>query len=238
MISILGCPMPAPAPPKVSDEEIEKMMAQHLLEKGLIRCVVPDTMKTGESYRVIVNIKKGLNIDFEKFDLDERYYRGFSPYERKRLQKYIERCVSVDTIEISSYVEVDIKDPKEKFNINPLFTHKLKTVDSNALTEWEWEISPIEYGDYPIIISASTRVFDGYKENFKEFKVFEKKIVIHSNIKKSIIDFIKKYWQWIFATLVIPTFLWLRKEYFKKKNREKPREHIGFKTENKKEGSK
>lgn len=221
-----------------SNEEIENIISKHLLRRGLIKCTIPDTMKVGFSNRVIVQIKHGVQDRITRKYEEDLFFRGLGVEGRKKVMNYIDTYSSIDSIKISSYVEVNLIDPKKKFILNPLFDKKMKIVDSLSYSTWQWEVEPKKSGKYPLIVNVSTRIYDGYESNFDELKVYEKEILIQSNKSKSVAEFFSTYWQWLCGTLIIPMFLWLRKEHLKKRNKGEVRNPIGFKTNNEKEGSK
>lgn len=167
--------------PPQNDDEINKIVSKHLLRKGLIKCTIPDTMKVGFSNRILVQIRHGTNKLISNRYEEELFFRGLGIRERQKAIEYLNTYSTIDSIKISSYVEVDLMDPKKKFILNPLFSKKLKVIDSLNYSTWQWEVEPKEKGKFPIIVNVSTRIYDGYEKNFDELKVFEKEVMIQSN---------------------------------------------------------
>lgn len=206
---------------------IEKYLSERLLKKSLIKYIIPDTMKIGQTSRIVISLKLGTDTLINEAIQESFQIQGLSKekeIERNRIQ---ERVTTIDTLFVSNYAEVDILDPKRNFDISPLFTQKLKLIDSLKYTSWEWGCQPLEKGNFSLIVNVSTKIYDGNNYVLDEFKVFEKEILVYSNPQITILDFFNKYWQWLISTFLIPIFIWQRKIFIRRGN-DKPIRAIGY----------
>lgn len=191
-------------------EQTDKYLEQFVRSEGTIVCTIPDTMRVGDFYRVVVQVKKGVEINIEKVFDDLAASVPASSKEE------VIGNTSIDTVAITSYVQARLVDARQNFKVNPLFSNPLRLVDSLAFTTWEWEVSPLSASDSPLIINVSTLIKEGEKEDrYKEYKVFEKSVTVRANHGLAVLNFATARWEWLFATFISPFFVWLWRNHLK-----------------------
>jgi len=90
------------------------------------------------------------------------------------------------------------------FLINARSTEQQLIVESDY-TEWSWDIVPLKAGRQILNLHISVSlVLPGIKEQ-RDHPVLEKSILVRSNFKYTINEFGTKNWQWIAATLLVPS---------------------------------
>jgi hypothetical protein len=161
------------------------------LVKGLIAYKIPDSMGIYNNYKANVSITKAINdsILFRGSDENNFYYEK-------------------EEIEISSRVKVKLFDPepKKNFEITALSTEE-QLVDDSSNTVWNWNIKPIRSGENVIILRATVKILDRLGENYKDIRVFEKKIKVKASFLLTSKQFIEDYWQYLTTAIFIPLFI-------------------------------
>ena len=188
-------------PPKLTDKLIDKVGAR-LLEPGIVSYTLADSMRLGEPSRVVVGIKHGTIHDIQ--GLLKEVMNQFPEEERQRKSTN----TSIDELNLSSLVSVTLLDVNDNFEINPLFKHNLRPIDSLEFTNWEWDVTPKSEKDSPLIISVATQITNRGQKSFREYKVLEKVISVRANSRFRIVKFVRQEWKWLFTTFISPFFVW------------------------------
>lgn len=192
-------------------DQVTKNLGQLISTEGTIVCTIPDTMRVGDFYRVVVQVKQGVEVNVEAI-MD-----GLRKDIKGTQGESLKEDTSIDTVAITSYVEAELVDARGNFQINPLFSNALRKVDSLSFTRWEWEVSPLAARDSPLIINVSTLIKEGEADRYNEYKVFEKAVYVRANHGLAFFNFAKARWEWIFATFISPFFVWLWRTFLKKR---------------------
>ena len=163
--------------------------------EGKVVYKIPSVMQVRETYQVLVRVSQGsLNI-----------------YENLNGE------VKETTIPVTPTMQVKLIDPSP--TDNPSFSivsdnEAIQSVDTNeTYTQWTWDVTPLRSGHSELKIVVST-ITNGDKKD----DVYEDKVEIKVNPIKQIGFFLKTYWQWVIATLLIPMIKWLYDRYTKKKD--------------------
>jgi hypothetical protein len=79
------------------------------------------------------------------------------------------------------------------------------------MTLWEWNVTPLVEGNHKLVLSIDIIVDENIN---KTVKVFDGIIHVYSNQTAwdKFWKFFKKEYKWLFGTLIIPVFLFLRKK--------------------------
>jgi hypothetical protein len=127
--------------------------------------------------------------------------------------------VTSDDIEISRIVEVELFAPD--FNVVAR-APKRQAVSSSEPTEWIWDLTPTVVGvtDIHVSVMAVVKVDDEKAERL--VRAYTHDIKVHVNPQAQVWDLLKKYWQWVFSSILAPLAIWAWKRW--KKEREKPAE--------------
>ena len=104
---------------------------------------------------------------------------------------------------------LDAKISAADFDIIKI-TPERQAIAETVPTEWLWELSATKPGvhDIHLTITAIVEV-EGVKAE-RHIKTFEKVVKIEITNKQIILEFISKYWQWLWTVLLLPiaTLIW------------------------------
>ncbi len=94
------------------------------------------------------------------------------------------------------------------FKINDITTAE-QAIGINDTVEWLWAINPLLTGTHTLHLTL-TAIFkvDG-REVHRSIKTFDYKIVVDVTHWDEIKEFIKKYWQWLWASVFLPVGVWI-----------------------------
>ena len=90
-------------------------------------------------------------------------------------------------------------------------TPEEQAVAQTAPTEWLWTLTPKSTGKNEVKLTITAIVKVDGKEYKYHIKTYEKTMVIVVEPQQVIYDWLAKYWQWLFSTLLLPLGLWLYK---------------------------
>jgi hypothetical protein len=111
-------------------------------------------------------------------------------------------------IKISKVIIASLSAPD--FTIEKI-TPEEQAVAQTAPTEWLWTLIPKSTGKNEVKLTITAVVKVDGKEYKYHIKTYEKTIVIEVKPQQVIYDWLAKYWQWLFSTLLLPLGLWLYK---------------------------
>lgn len=176
---------------------------------------MPDTMKLGDNYRCVFKLKKKVKEDIFNQDQESSLCSNYS----LSINHSPDSEESIDSILISSSSSIRLMGIGSKaFEISPLFNSEFQAISETDISKWEWNVVPL-IKDQPnsIIGILSTKSFDGVNNNIKEFVIFEKDIIIETNIFSKILSFIIENWQYILTTVLIPLLSIIHTKKMKKR---------------------
>lgn len=90
-------------------------------------------------------------------------------------------------------------------------TPEEQAIAQSAPTEWLWTLIPKSVGSNEVKLTITAIVKVDGKEYKYHIKTYEKTIVIVVKPQQVIYDWLAKYWQWLFTTLLLPLGLYLYK---------------------------
>ncbi len=197
-------------PPKHVDKKIDIQKQVTIQDspysQGLIAYTVPNKMIVGQSYSVKIRITKENNKTI--LIVGDRKIPIIDDDNS---------VVNIESINISPIMSANLIVNKNSFIIDTLST-EYQNISQRGYTEWSWNIIPIKSGNNLLKLNVKIRIKEDGEISYKDIVVFDKKIPIQSNIRFSIITWIREYWQWFFAAILIPLIKWLYEEWSKKKN--------------------
>lgn len=160
----------------------DKVQISKEYSNGLIAYKVPKKMQVGHSYLIKIRITKENNttlliVGDRKIPIADE---GNS-------------VVNIESISISPVMSATLYTNKGCFKIDTLST-EYQNISKKGYTEWVWNIVPLKGGNNLLKLSVKIRVKEDGETYFKDITVFDKKILIKSNIKFSIITWISTYW--------------------------------------------
>jgi len=189
--------------------------------------------------KVIIKLQNGVNVDQTVFDkiinVQNKPKRSFNIYIEKpeyfkykkkdKIKLVLSRTID-DTFDFqwggNGRIEINFND----FDFNIIKGDNTINDDKNLFI-YEWEITPNKNKEqiinFDIKITGDNDIL----------KIYEGQIHIEKDWQKKTDEFIDttlKRWYFVFASLLIPLFMWIRKKYFTK-GTEKTKEKINNDTE-------
>lgn len=119
----------------------------------------------------------------------------------------------VKTIKVSKIVKATLIAPD--FDVIKV-TEEEQILSDAEPTEWLWKLSAKSFGKHEVNLSVTAIVKLDGREGKHHLKTFDKTITVEVTGKQLIIDWLKENYRWIISTLIIPVFVFLFKEKFKK----------------------
>lgn len=116
-------------------------------------------------------------------------------------------------VHVSKIIEANLTAPNFKIDA---VTPEQQAITSTQPTEWLWKLTPQSAGAHEVSLSVIAIVDVGDKSAMHHIKTYEQNVVIEIKTTQLIADWFKKYWQWLFSTLIIPLVIWFYKNKFKK----------------------
>ncbi len=164
-------------------------------KKGLLAYSIPDDLVVGEYFTVRVRISKSKNKTGIVFG-----NRGITIYEND-----VNSTVSIELIDIKPVMSAELLGDDTRFKISSL-SSEYQNIEGDDYTEWSWRIVPLKSGKnyLKLLIRVKSKIDDSYKD----ITIFDKKILVKPNIKYTLSNWIKDYWQWISSSILIPLFTW------------------------------
>jgi hypothetical protein len=175
-------------------------------KKGMLAYSIPDDLVVGEYFTVKVRISRSKSKTGIVFG-----NRGITIYEND-----INSIVSLELIDIKPVMSAQLLGDDSRFKISSL-SSDYQSVEGDDYAEWDWRIMPLKSGKnyLKLLIRVKSKVDDSYKD----ITIFDRKILVRPNIKYTIVNFIKDYWQYISSSILIPLFTWLWSNRRKKKKK-------------------
>lgn len=208
-IGVKDNPIDTPIDTPIININIDKDKAQIPLSKeysnGLIAYKVPKEMQVGHSYLIKIRITRENNTTL------------LIVGDRKiPIADENNSVVNIESISISPIMSATLYTTKGSFKVDTLST-EYQNISEKGYTEWGWNIVPLKGGNNLLKLNVKIRVKEDGETYFKDITVFDKKILIKSNIKFSIITWISTYWQYLLTVILIPIIKFAY-EKFKKKD--------------------
>lgn len=115
-------------------------------------------------------------------------------------------------IKVSKIIQANLTAPD--FNIDAV-TPEEQALTTTEPTEWLWKLTPETSGSHDVTVSVIAIVDIGDKSAMHHIKTYEQSVIIDIKASQLITDWFKKYWQWLFSTLIIPFAVWFYKNKVK-----------------------
>ena len=179
---------------------------KYIEKKGMLAYSIPEDLVVGEYFAVKVRISKSKNKTGIVFG-----NRGITIYEND-----INSIVSLELIDIKPVMSAQLLGDDSRFKISSL-SSDYQSIEGDDYAEWDWRILPLKSGKnyLKLLIRVKSKVDDSYKD----ITIFDRKILVKPNIKYTIINWIKDYWQYISSSILIPLFTWWWANRRKKKKK-------------------
>lgn len=118
------------------------------------------------------------------------------------------------SIKVSRVVNAKITAPD--FNVVEVSPAD-QVISNSSSTEWLWNLTPKEVGKHEINITVTALITVDGKSSTHHLKTYESSVVIDVTASQLISEWLKKYWQWLLTTFIIPLGIWIYKNKSNKK---------------------
>ncbi len=169
--------MPFESNPQIAlDDELKKLASGKLLIN------TPHEMQVGVPERVNVRIAKTAT---------QNFLEGLVHSQE----------AEVENIRTSRSMIVSLRS--EDFKIEAL-SNEEQIIEDTDYTQWDYKVAPLKSGNRKVCISITVLLTEENEDFRKTLLILEKEITVRSNPIYSIKTFVSDYWQWIFASALIP----------------------------------
>lgn len=131
----------------------------------------------------------------------------------EELNAEIDSYVVSDNVSITKTMSATLTAPD--FDVNVITPVRQAITDGS--TEWLWSLRPKTSGKHHVTVTLVAHVMVDGERVEKHIKTFDKTLTIEITASQKFSDFIMKYWQWLFTTLLIPIGIGIWKIINKKK---------------------
>lgn len=150
------------------------------------------------------NVPESANIK-DEFTVQLLVNQVLTPKELSKELRPSNRTVETK-IKVSKILVAKITGPG--FDITPV-TPEEQALAGRESTEWLWRLKAKTPGEHTINVSVVAVVeVDGKKMAERHIKTFDHQITITIKTGQAIEDWLKKYWQWLVSTLLLPLVVW------------------------------
>jgi hypothetical protein len=170
------------------------------LSEGRIVYKIPNIMKIRSTYKVFVRISKSKST--------------LSIYDSLSGEVKTSILPITETME-AKLIDLSPKDNK-CFDIQEQNDGVQLVENGDTYTEWSWGVTPIRLVNSKLEIVISV-IRDGNKKDI----VYEDTVEVERDIREQILFFLKKYWQFLMTSMIIPFVVWFYKNIKEKKEKNK-----------------
>jgi hypothetical protein len=180
----------------------ESLLAEELatLVKGRVLSTPPERMRVGDMRQFEVRIEQGFSDDIKK-NLPAK------------------AGLQIDTIDVGDFMRVKVTSPDGAFGIVPQ-TEADQFLKPAGGATWKYEMTALVSGSHHLAIDAIVRLKIRNTDEMNDVQVYTRDIIVDVNVGYTIKEFWNKYWQWIIATLLVPSLSALIVRWWKKRDDE------------------
>jgi hypothetical protein len=96
-------------------------------------------------------------------------------------------------------------------------TPEEQLISARETTEWNWEVKAMKPGAQRLYLTLSAIVKFQGETKTRVIRTFEREMLVKVSIRKRVVAFVGKNWQWLWTALVVPVLGWLWKRRAAKK---------------------
>ena len=90
-------------------------------------------------------------------------------------------------------------------------TPEEQAIGSLDTAQWKWEIKPLTTGRQSLHLTLTAFIDVNGSATRKAIRTFDRQIEVKVDVEDSIVEFLRKNWQWLWATILVPIAGWLWK---------------------------
>lgn len=132
--------------------------------------------------------------------------------------EYQEKFESAE-IRISNRMEANLSGTG--FKIEALIPQE-QAISRSQTTRWKWEITPTQDGSQNLSLTLSAIINVSGRDAPFVIQTFNKKIEVEVSVGQHVLTFVAGNWQWLWASILVPTAPFLWKWYRKKQGSNLP----------------
>lgn len=134
------------------------------------------------------------------------------------LQKSIEELTAAltaegvragETVKVSNRMEARLTGPN--FQITAI-TPEEQAISATENTEWRWEIKPTIAGQHNLHLTLTALINVEGTNTRRSIRTFDRIIEVEVTPGQMAWEFFKKYWQWLWAVVLVPIVGWVWKK--------------------------
>lgn len=123
----------------------------------------------------------------------------------------IDSKITINSIRVEPIMSAKLLSFDGTFEISSLST-EIQNIEKLGYTEWSWIIKPLKSGHNYLKLIINVKIINSDEIYYKDIVVFDKNIIVKSNIKYGIYNWISNCWQWLITTIFIPVIIFLYKK--------------------------
>jgi hypothetical protein len=156
------------------------------------------------------------SINFEQTAIIELVLSLGMPIEELKEVVVAEGAKEGASIRVSERMETRLTGPN--FAITAI-TPEVQGISGVEITQWKWEVKPTQAGSQRLHLTLSALFdVDGTRTS-RVIRTFDKEIAIKVTWQQKSWTFLKSYWQWLWAAVLVPIIGWLWKKRKGRKNK-------------------
>jgi hypothetical protein len=113
-------------------------------------------------------------------------------------------------VQVSDRMEARLTGPN--FAITAI-TPEVQAVGRSGMTEWRWEVTPKLEGKHNLHLTLTAIIDVDGRQTQRSIRTLDYEIEIFVTWKQSLEAFLKKYWQWVWAAVLLPLIGWCWKKW-------------------------
>ncbi|MEA5522896.1 hypothetical protein [Limnoraphis robusta] len=138
----------------------------------------------------------------------------------EELQSSLESQEQVESAEIRISNQMEARLSGTGFKIEALIEEK--QLISSGKTQWKWEVTPTKSGSQNLHLTLYAIIEVSGKEEKYRIETFKKTIEVEVSVGQHASTFVADNWQWLWASILVPTAPFIWKWYRKKQGSNLP----------------
>ena len=194
--------------------------------------VMPMPVPYYEKHSEVQLLKRKLEKPDQTHDIVRQLFKAsmaFAVPEQANIDDNIRAELLIDPLKTGEELEAQLSDKGRKFHDTVMVSHIIRatlvapdfkvtsvTPEEQALsysdsTQWKWILEPTAPGSYTVDLTITALVSVGDKSSLHTLKTYNKTLNVEITPKQEASQWLEKYWQWLFSTLLLPLAIWVYK---------------------------
>ncbi len=179
--------------------EIDRILQS--LPTGNIAFNTPESMTLNEARKIELLLSTSLSEEILKRAVEEHKVEGDIQYEPIQISDQMEATLTGDGFQITDVLPTR------------------RAISRTGPTEWTWDVRALREGKLRLHLTLNALVTVGRNPAQQyTIRTFDKEYIVGVSVTDTVTDFVKKHWQWLWTTILLPVGGWLWKR--RRKNSE------------------